>query len=226
MRIGYYISMAALLVALTPSIGLAQKRVHVNIGGGPTFNAGDLGDHFANGWGPAVGVTFDATKNVGIQFEYAYRWFDIKDDAPIFGATRFSANHSFHQLAFNLIGSLTPAGSKVRPYLTGGPGFYNRKVEITEYVGNGVICDPYWYVCGVYPVSDVVGSRGGWDFGYNVGGGVGFGIGETAEFYIEMRYHHVIGPDIQPTATPAGSITATGGSSNGSYYPLTFGFRF
>ena len=41
-----------------------------------------LGEHFANGWGPAIGVTFDATPRVGFQFEYAYRWFDIKDDAP------------------------------------------------------------------------------------------------------------------------------------------------
>ena len=48
-----------------------------------------------------------------------------------------------------VIGSMAPAGSAVRPYITAGPGFYNRKVEITEYVGNGVICDPWYYVCGV-----------------------------------------------------------------------------
>ena len=60
------------------------RRFHVNLGGGPTFNAGDLGEHFATGWGPAIGVTFDApTTASGFQFEYAYRWFDIKDDAPV-----------------------------------------------------------------------------------------------------------------------------------------------
>jgi hypothetical protein len=102
---------------------------------------------------------------------------------------------------------------------------YHRSVEITEYVGNGVICDPYWYVCGVYPVADVVGSRGGWDFGFNVGGGAGFGIGGSAEFYVEMRYHYVAGPDIQPNV-PTPNNTGSGASANGSYYPLTFGFRF
>jgi hypothetical protein len=225
MRIARWITIGAVLLALTPSIAGAQdKRFHVNFGGGPTFNAGDLGDHFANGWGPAIGVTIDGpNRKLAFQFEYAYRWFDIKDDAPIFGATRFSANHTTHQLDFNVIANLAQPGSSVRPYVVAGPGMYNRKVEITEYVGNGVICDPYWYVCGVYPVEAVLGSRGGWDFGFNVGGGVGFGIGESSEFYVEMRYHYVWGPEIVTAQPVAGS---SGGSTNGSYYPLTFGFRF
>src|SRR4030095_5531306 len=89
MRIARWITIGAVLLALTPSIAGAQdKRFHVNFGGGPTFNAGDLGDHFANGWGPAIGVTIDGpNRKLAFQFEYAYRWFDIKDDAPIFGAT-------------------------------------------------------------------------------------------------------------------------------------------
>ena len=227
MRFARSIFVGALLVALTPALGSAQdKKIHVNIGGGPTFNAGDLGDHFGMGWGPAIGVTFDMTPMLGLQFEYAYRRFYIKDDAPFFGATSFDANHQTHQLDFNLVASFAPAGSAVRPYLIGGPGMYNRNVKITEYVGTGIICDPYYYICGYYPVDAVIGSRGGWDFGFNIGGGVGFGIGETAEFYIETRYHSVFGPDIEATAPPIGQPTQTGGSTNGSYYPLTFGFRF
>jgi hypothetical protein len=220
------IVVGAALLALTPSNSSAQvKGIHVNLGGGPTFNAGDLGDHFGNGWGPAIGVTFDGGSHVGFQFEYAYRWFDIKDDAPFLGATRFSANHNVHQLDFNAIWNITRPGTAVRPYVVAGPGFYHRSVEITEYVGNGVICDPYWYVCGVYPVTDVIGSRGGWDFGFNLGGGLGFSIGESAEFYVEMRYHYVAGPEIQPNiSTPVTS--GEPGSANGTYYPLTFGFRF
>lgn len=229
MRIRSFVFLAAVLLALTPSVGGAQeKRFHVNLGGGPTFNAGDIGDHFSNGWGPAIGITFDTPNNrLGFQFEYAYRWFDVKDDAPFFGATRFSANHTIHQLDFNLIANLAPAASVVRPYLIGGPGMYHRTVEITEYVGSGVICDPYWYVCGTYPVTDVVGSRGGWDFGYNVGGGIGFGLGESSEFFVEMRYHSVFGPDIPvPSNLPTDVVPTGDGSTNGTYYPLTFGFRF
>jgi hypothetical protein len=70
----------------------------------------------------------------------------------------------------------------------------------------------------------VVGSRGGWDFGFNVGG-VGFKIHKSEEFYIESRFHYVGGPEIKPIAVPAGT-TLTGGTTNGYYWPLTLGFRF
>ncbi len=103
---------------------------------------------------------------------------------------------------------------------------YHREVEITEYIGSGVICDPYYYICGTYPVTDVVGSRGGWDFGFNVGGGVGFGIGESAEFYrrdaVSLR-GWARDSSRRPRRAPA---AGTGGSTTGTYFPLTFGFRF
>ena len=100
-----------------------------------------------------------------------------------------------------LVANLTKPDSGLRGYVIAGPGAYNRK-------------------------GAVLGSRGGWDFGFNFGGGVGIPIGDSAQFYIEMRYHYVAGPDVQPVVTPLGTIAATGGSSNGYYYPLTFGFRF
>jgi hypothetical protein len=215
--------LSAALLALTPAVGSAQdKGIFVNIGGGPTFIGGDIGDKFSTGWGPAIGVTFG--NKVAFQFEYAYRWFDVSDELPI-GATRFSAHHSTHQLDFNAVFNLAPASSAVRPYLVAGPGAYYRSVEITEYVGSGVICDPWYYVCGTYPVDAVIGSRGGWDFGFNVGGGVGFKIGESSEFFVETRYHYVAGPEIVSSTTLPTPV-GTGGDSNGSYWPLTFGFRF
>jgi Outer membrane protein beta-barrel domain len=225
MRIASYVVVGVMLLALTPAVGSAQeKRFHVNFGGGPTFNFGDIGEHFSTGWGPAIGITIDGPNNrLGFQFEYGYRWFPVDDDLPI-GATRFSANHSTQQLDFNLVVNITRPDSPVRLYAVAGPGAYYRNVEITEYVGNGVICG--WYVCGTYPVDAVIGSRGGWDFGFNVGGGVGFGIGESSEFYIETRYHYVGGPEIEEAAPLPAGTTATGGSTNGNYMPLTFGFRF
>ncbi len=145
MRIGASISIGVLLVlVMTGSAHAQDDRIfHVNFGGGPTFVFGDLGERFSTGWGPAVGVTVDVHPQIGVQFEYAYRWFQVKDDIDI-QAGRFSANHQTHQLAFNVEARLTRADSPVRFYVTGGPGMYYRKVEITEYEGNGVICDP-WY---------------------------------------------------------------------------------
>lgn len=214
----------ALLLAFTSGVSSAQDRqVHVNIGGGPTAVVGELADRFDAGWGPAVGVTFDATERVGVQFEYAFRSFAIPDEAD-FALGLLDASHQTHQLAFNVVANLTPPDSEIRAYLSTGPGMYYRKVEITRYVGSGVICDPYLYVCGTYPVEAVLGSRGGWDFGFNVGGGIAFSLGESAEFYIESRYHYVWGPEVvSPTPLLTGQ---NGGTTNGQYAPLTFGFRF
>ncbi len=229
MRFAKSVLFGAMILALTPTVSSAQdQKIHVNFGGGPTFISGDFGSKFNTGWGPAIGVTFDANQHLSAQFEYAYRWFDVSSGTLPIGATAFGANHQTHQLDFNLIFNLSPSDSAVRVYVVGGPGAYYRKVEITHYEGTGYICDPFWYVCGYYPVTSVIGSRGGWDFGFDIGGGVGFKIGEAAEFYIESRYHYVVGPDIQPAAgvNPPPGQTFTGGSTSGSYYPLTFGFRF
>ena len=223
MRIVKFVIFSAALLALTPTTGVAQDRpLHFNLGGGPTFIMGDLGERFETGWGPALGVTFDVNERVGVQFEYAYRWFGSPAETDI-QAGRFSANHQTHQLSFNMIANLTRPDSPVRFYVAAGPGMYNRKVEITEYVGSGIICDPYFYICGTYPIDAVVGSRGGWDFGFNIGAGVGFGLGDSGEFFIETKYHQVFGPDIE-VQNPA--VGQSGGSADGQYMPLTFGFRF
>jgi opacity protein-like surface antigen len=227
MRIRASLSIAALLVLMTAGSARAQddRRVHVNFGGGPTFIFGDLGERFSTGWGPAVGVTFDVNPRIGIQFEYAYRWFQVKDEIDI-QAGKFSANHQTHQLAFNMVANLTNPDSPVRFYVTAGPGMYNRKVEITEYEGNGIICDPWYYICGTYPIESIVGSRGGWDFGFNVGAGVGLPIGEGLQFYIETRYHQVWGPEVTPPAGFPVPNAAGTTKADGQYFPLTFGFRF
>jgi hypothetical protein len=227
MRIARCLVFGAALLILTATAGWAQddKMVHVNIGGGPTFTLGDVGNYFSTGWGPAVGITVDApNKRVAFQFEYAYRYFSSKNSLPV-GATSFAANHQTNQLDFNIVANVTKPDSPVRGYIVAGPGAYYRSVAITQYVGTGVICNPWYYVCGTYPVSSVIGSRSEWDPGFNVGGGVGFRVGDSSEFYIETRYHYVWGQTIQPpagTTLPAGSS----GSTSGAYWPLTFGFRF
>jgi hypothetical protein len=112
------------------------------------FNAGETGKHFDTGWGPAIGRGIRHRPNVGIQFEYAYKNATSTSATTRFaGASRFSANHQT-SARFNIGQTwliLRSAPTSLRP------GMYHRKVEITEYVGNGVICDPYWYVCGTYP---------------------------------------------------------------------------
>jgi len=221
MRIVTSILLGAALLAATPGDASAQRRFHFTFGGGPTFIASDLGERFSTGLGPAVGVTFDITERVAFEFQYAFRRFHAENYVSgIFGT--FTGYHDTNELSFNLMFNLTGPDAPVRVYAVGGPGAYYRRVTITEYTGTGVICDPYWYVCGSYPITDIVGHRDSWDFGVNVGGGVGFKLGEDAEFTVESRFHWVKGPDIQvgPNAP------AQPGKADGYYIPLTFGFRF
>jgi len=223
MHTKHLIVIVTALLMLAPRAASAQdeKRVHFNIGGGPTFPAGDVAERFSTGWGPALGLTVDFNKQIGFQFEYAYRWFGLKDDLQ---AGTISADHQTQQLDFNLVATLTKPGAPARAYIIAGPGTYYRNVEITQYSGTGVICDPWLYVCGTFPVTSVLGSRGGWDFGFNVGGGVGIPISDSgAEFFIETRFHYVWGPEFTP---PAGAASTTPITANGQYWPLTFGLRF
>jgi hypothetical protein len=226
MRIVRSLLVGAAILAFIPATAAAQeRRFHFNVGGGPTFIAGDLGDRFSTGLGPAVGFTWDFTDMFGVQFEYAFRRFHAENYVDIFGGA-FTGYHDTHQLAGNIVYNINGRGARIRVYALAGVGAYYRNATITEYLGSGIVCDPWWYICGTYPVTGVVAQKGGWDFGFNIGGGVGFKMGEDAEFFVESRYHFVAGPDIQ---VPAGIPPAPGGTpgkADGHYIPLTFGFRF
>jgi len=214
MRIVKSVILGAALLASIPGVAQAQdRRFHFNVSFGPTFIAGELGNRFSTGLGPAVGVTYDINDRIGIQAEYAFRRFHAEKYVDtVFG--QFTAYHDTHQIDANLIFNLTPRDSSVRAYLVAGGGAYYRRLTITEYIGTGIVCDPYWYICGTVPITDVKGARGGWDGGVTFGGGVGFRMGEDGEFFVESKYHHVFGP------------TFNGTKVDGQYIPLSFGFRF
>jgi hypothetical protein len=110
----------------------------------------------------------------------------------------------------------------VRVYGLGGFGAYYRSVSLTTPdVGFTTYCDPYWYVCfpEAVEVDRVIGDRSSWDPGINLGGGVTFGLGESAELYVESRWHYIWGPEF----TDAAGVVR---NANGQYVPVTFGFRF
>jgi hypothetical protein len=99
---------------------------------------------------------------------------------------------------------------------------YYRSVSLTTPdVGFTTYCDPYWYVCtaGIVEVDQVIGDRSSWDAGINFGGGVTFGWGENALFYVESRWHYIWGPEFL-------DVDGLAQNANGQYFPVTFGFRF
>ena len=215
----------ALLLLLLPAIAVAQEgRFHPTMGGGPTSLDGTLGEGFGTGWGPVLGVSVEVNEWVGFNVEYSFRSFMLRSDLDE-TVTKYDARHKMNELAVSMVGYLTRHESRVRPYVIGGPGLYHRKVEIAHYVGDGVICNPYLYVCGTYPPDQIAASRGGWDVGLNGGIGVGVRLAESAELFIEARYHYVWGPEIEPGIGP--QPTAAGPRTvNGQYLPITIGVKF
>src|SRR5688572_33047495 len=106
MRIGGFIIMSVVVaagaVSAYPSTAAAQdRRVHFNIGGGPTFPLAEVDERFQMGWGPALGVSFDISPRIGAHFEYAYRLFELEENRQ---SGLLSAAYSFHLLVFKFCG--------------------------------------------------------------------------------------------------------------------------
>jgi hypothetical protein len=215
-----------LLAAATPARAPGDHPVHVNIGGGVTMPVSDVKERFGTGGNFTLGVIIDPNPSWGFQVEYAYNGLAGEDkEIPLFpspvaispnGTALIESHHNMQYITFN--GLVRPGGDmKVKPYFTGGAGFYYRSVSLTTpSVGYTTWCDPYWYVC--YPalveVDRIIGDRSSWDPGINIGAGLTVGMGESALFYVETRWHYMWGPEFN------------GQKANGQYLPITFGFRF
>jgi hypothetical protein len=52
---------------------------------------------------------------------------------------------------------------------------------------------------GFVPVDNVVGDRSSTDFGMVFGAGVNIAASDAASVYLEIRYHYIWGPEINPS---------------------------
>jgi opacity protein-like surface antigen len=242
MRNALTTAVLGLFVAVSPAAAQDYKPVDVNFGFGWVFPTSDLKNDFDAGFSGTIGVTFNFTPHLGIQSEYMYNHMNGPERQILLSATPVAAaltngliesNHQMHVGTFDLIYKAQSRETAFGGYVLGGGGIYHRIIQLTSpSVGYGTVCDPYWYVC--YPaavsIDQIIGDRSSNDFGINFGGGITFG--HEGKFYVESRYHYVWGKTITPTATtlPAGTATNTacsgGCSTNASYFPLTFGFRW
>jgi opacity protein-like surface antigen len=221
----------AISLAAASPVRAQDKPIHVNLGGGLTMPLSDVKERFGEGGHFNIGVVFEPTPTFGLGVEYSYNGLSGKEtQINLFptpnaitpsGTGIIESHHNMQYISFN--GMLRPAGdSSVKPYFTGGAGFYYRAVSLTTpSVGYTTYCDPYWYVC--YPalvqVDRIIGDRNSWDPGINIGAGVTIKMGDSAAFYVEGRYHYMWGPEF---TNGAGEKV----KANGQYFPLTFGFRF
>jgi opacity protein-like surface antigen len=219
------------ILASTAASAQDDRPIKLNIGGGPTMPVSDVKERFGTGGGFNIGVVFEppATPNLGFQVEYSYNKLAGEETqipiaglpgGPITGTGIIESHHSMHYIDFNAI--LKAGEGRIKPYAIGGAGMYYRTVSLTTPdVGFTTWCDPYWYVC--YPaaveIDRIIGDRSSWDPGVNIGGGITFGLGDAASFYVETRWHYMWGPEF----TDGSGNTQ---KANGQYFPVTFGFRF
>jgi len=223
-------ALLATLLAATPARAQDDKLVHVNIGGGFTTPLESIKDEFGTGGNFAIGVEVTPKPTFGFQVEYAYNKFGGTDRTfngvatpanPAVVPILIQSHHSMQYIDFNAVGRMG-GDSKVKAYGLGGVGAYYRAVSLTTpSVGYTTICDPWWYVCypALVPVDQIIGDRSSWDMGINIGGGITFALGESAQFYVETRYHYIWGPSVTNAA-------GTTQKANGQYLPVTLGFRF
>jgi len=211
--------MAVLLIlAFWCMRGLAQDetpRYNFAIGGGPTFPQGDVGTlantsgNFVVGGGANLGKTFG--------FDGEFMWNNLPPKSSIVALTGApDGSARLYSVTGNIIGH-THETRKLGAYGIGGIGWYHRSWELTRpTISVGTVCLPsyVWWgvVCtnGLVQSTAVLKSGSSNAFGWNVGAGVTYRLGQShGKFYTELRYHHAYTNKIDTAVLP-----------------LTFGFRW
>ncbi len=219
--------LCALLALAVPAAALAQdKPVEVNFGGGVTFPVGDVADSFDTGWNFAAGLTFNVNETVGIQGEYQYFRFEgpdrVFDNAINPGGDRIliESNHQMNVVDFNLV--LRAGGtSGVRGYVLAGPGVYWRKVQLTT-PSVGVRHGVRPLLAGVLPDGGV-GRR---DHRRPHGHRLRHERGRRRDLRCLLRRGPLPLRVGQGRHAEVGSVAGQKLSTQASYFPITFGFRF
>ena len=161
------ISVAAL--SATTASAQSSKAVSIGISGGAAIPVGDLGDFYSTGYNGTLSLMFRSYGSpIGLRIDGMYNKMSPKDDAPIEfdavdGVVIMGANAN---LVYNL------PGTGMTPYLIGGAGVYNLKLDLEG--------------------SNDPDSRN--KFGVNGGIGAAFPLSGFNAF-IEARYHHVFTDD-------------------------------
>jgi hypothetical protein len=168
-KISYAVAaIATLFLSANTSSAQSAKAVSLGISGGAAIPAGDFGDLYTTGFNGTVSLMLRSVGSpVGLRLDGMYNKMSVKDDATItvpgFGIadaaviTGANANLVYHL-----------PGTGISPYLIGGGGIYNMKIDVDG---------------GDDPDSEN-------KFGVNGGIGASFPLSGFSTF-IEARYHHV-----------------------------------
>jgi opacity protein-like surface antigen len=158
----------------------ARAQVGVGVSAGLSMPTGDFGDAFKSGYSVngLIGVSMPMSP-IGFRGEVGYNSWDGKSDVGLDGVTASSVSGTANVVL------QVPGMVVAKPYLIGGLGWHHLKAD-----------------------AGALGSGSDNKLGWNVGGGLGFGLG-TLQTMIEARYVTI---NTEDTAT--------------HYIPVTFGIMF
>ena len=192
----YFLGLLATLVFTSLwSFGQEAPRYNFNIGGGfglPQARVADFantGGNFVIGGGPNFGPA------MGANLEFMWQDLPPKDSiVALTGAPDGAAR------MYSVTGNLllhSPERRKAGLYAIGGIGWYHRSWELTRpSISIGTACLPSYAWWGVVCTNGLVSSNailasGSTDgFGWNIGAGVTYRLGESHfKLYTEARFH-------------------------------------
>lgn len=175
------------LVAATAGTAEAQGGFGFGLHAGAAIPTGDLGDFVGTGFQVGGEVGFNpAALPFGVRIDVDYNRWSFDQDVTTFGGNTRIISGTANAL-FKI-----PA-TMISPYLIGGIGAYNGKDD----------------------VDDVEGEESSTEFGFQIGGGLGFNLSgfETA---IEIKLVNVFTEDDPDT----------GEGTSARYIPITFRIMF
>jgi len=154
-----FLAVLALLGFAIPSQAHAQTTIYVS--GGGSFPTGDFGDYANTGWMAAGGVIFGIGESgLGVGAELFYGQNNHKDEASFYDNEKTSPYGAMAIVDYSF-----DTGGNIMPYVFGGAGLLVHRFS-----------------------ADGIDSESDSKFGYQFGAGLGFGIGETSQLYVEGRY--------------------------------------
>jgi opacity protein-like surface antigen len=190
-------------------------RVDFDIGGGIGFPTSTISNYVNSGANFVVGGGVRMHSDLGFNGEFS--WQDLAPKSSVIAATGAPGGNARQ---YSVTGNMllhTPESHKLGGYGIGGIGWYHRSWDLTApTLAIGTTCVPsyaFWgVVCsnGLVSATQVLKSGSGNAFGWNVGGGVTYRLGEShLKVYAEARVHFAYYSGI-----------------NTRVIPLTFGLRW
>ena len=183
-------TLATLALSATSSSAQSAKAISLGISGGAAIPAGDFGEDYTTGYNGTVSLMFKSIGSpIGLRVDGMYNKMSVKDDrvidVPGFGVVDGAV---IAWANANLVYSLP--GTGISPYLIGGAGVYNLKLDVDG--GDDPDCDN--------------------KFGLNGGIGASFPLSGFNTF-IEARFHHVFADKDSPNSRSTQFIPVTFGIS-------------